>query len=237
MLFGSESRLKLGVDIHSHLIPGVDDGVRTLAQSVEIIRSFQSLGYKKLITTPHISEYYPNTADTLREGLKSVKAELKNIQLDIEIELGAEYMVDGKFLNMVKEQADLLSWHGYILIETPFTTSPFIFDEVIFELQTRGLHPVLAHPERYEYFFGNVEAIRRIRDKGVRMQVSASSFAGYYGPEQKKMARQILRESLIDFIGSDMHMFGQMEFLKRGLKSRYLRKMDASKLLNHSLIN
>jgi len=237
MFFRSKGRLKLGVDIHSHLIPGVDDGVKTLEQSMEIIQGFQSLGYTKVITTPHVSERYPNSSDILKSGLTLVKNELRNLQIDVEIELGAEYMVDATFLRAIKEGDDLLSWHGYILIETPFTTSPFIFDEVIFELQSKGLSPVLAHPERYEYLFGNVEAIKKMRDKGVRMQVSASSFVGYYGPEPKKMAKLILRESLIDFIGSDMHKFDQVDFLERGLGSKYLRQMDSTKLLNLKLLN
>jgi len=236
MFFGSKMPLKLRTDIHSHLIPDVDDGVKTLEQSIEIIRIFQELGYSKLITTPHISDqYYPNTPGELRERLKEVKSELVRQNIPMEIELGAEYMVDGAFLKTLKSKGDLLSWQGYLLIETPFTLAPLIFDEVIFEIQALGLHPVLAHPERYEYFHGSTEEIKKLREKGVRMQVTASSFVGYYGKTQEKVAKNLLEESLIDFIGSDMHKHDQMSDLKKGLTCRKLRNSDSEQFLNHSL--
>jgi len=236
MFFGLKEPLKLRTDIHSHLIPGVDDGVKTLEQSIEIIRIFQELGYSKLITTPHISEqYYPNTPDELRKRLKAVRTELVKQNIPMEIELGAEYMVDAAFLKTLKEKGDLLSWQGYLLIETPFTIAPLIFDEVIFEIQSLGLHPVLAHPERYEYFHGSTKEIKKLREKGVRMQVTASSFVGYYGKVQEKVAKALLKESLIDFIGSDMHKYDQMAYLTKGLTSRKLGDSDSEQFLNHSL--
>lgn len=229
--------MKLGVDIHSHLIPEVDDGVKTLEQSIEIILAFKALGYTKLVTTPHISEaHYPNTAQTLREGFGLVKKELKAKSIKMEMELGAEYMADPSFLQLLKEDGPLLSWGGFVLIETPFTNFPLLFDEIIFELMAKGLTPVLAHPERYEYWFGDVLRMKKMRERGVRMQITASSLAGYYGVAQKKMAKAFLKESLVDFIGSDMHRYDQLVYLKKGLSSRYLRNLDAMKLLNHSLL-
>ncbi|MCP4456433.1 MAG: capsular biosynthesis protein [Cytophagales bacterium] len=237
MFFGTKDQLFLRADIHSHLIPGVDDGVKTLEQSIEIIREFQKLGYSKLITTPHISEsHYPNYPDTLRKGVLIVMEELSKQGINMEIELGAEYMADGAFLKLLKEDGDLLSWQGYVLVETGFSNYPLIFDEIIFEIKAKGLHPVLAHPERYGYWFGNTKSIKNLRERGVKMQVTASSFVGYYGSDQKKMAKSLLKESLIDFIGSDMHSYDQMEYLKRGLASQYLRKLDLEKLLNESLL-
>ena len=238
MFFGPKGHLKLGVDVHSHLIPEVDDGVKTLEQSIEIILAFKALGYTKLVTTPHISEaYYPNSIDTLRSGFVVVKEELDKQGIKMEIELGAEYLVDPSFLQLLKDDGDVLSWNGFILIETPFTNFPLIFEEVIFELMSRGLTPVLAHPERYEYWFGNIRRVKEMRDRGVKMQVTASSLVGYYGSAQKKMAKVLLKESLVDFIGSDMHRYDQLDYLEKGLSSRYLRNLDSTRLLNHSLLD
>lgn len=236
MIFGPKSQLRLVTDIHSHLIPGVDDGVKTMAQSVEIIKKFQTLGYSKLVTTPHISEtYYPNSPDILRSKFRLLKNELDNLGIDMELDLGAEYLVDATFLKELKTGGDVLSWSGFVLIETPFTNFPMIFDEVIFEIETRGLTPVLAHPERYEYWFGHTGRVKELRERGVKMQVTAGSLAGYYGPVQKKMAKSLIRESLVDFIGSDMHRIDQMGYLEKGLRSKDLRKLDSQQLMNRKL--
>ena len=236
MFFGSTGQLQLDTDLHSHLIPGVDDGVKTIEQSIEIIKKFQALGYSKLITTPHISElYYPNSPDILRPKFQFLKNELDDLEIEIELELGAEYLVDAAFLNELKVGGDLLSWNGFVLIETPFTNFPLIFDQVIFEIETRGLTAVLAHPERYEYSFGNTNRIKELRERGVKMQVTAGSLAGYYGSAQKKMAKSLIRESLVDFIGSDLHRMDQIGYFEKGLRSKCLRNLDSQRLLNRKL--
>ena len=228
--------MRLDTDIHSHLIPGVDDGTKTMEQSIEIVREFQSLGYSKLITTPHISEaHYPNSPDILRSKFQLLKQELDNLEIKMELDLGAEYQIDSTFLRELKAGGDVLSWSGFLLMETPFTSFPLIFDEVIFEIKSRGLTPVLAHPERYEYWFGNTCRIKEVRDQGVKMQVTASSLSGYYGPAQKTMAKSLIKESLVDFIGSDLHRIDQMAYLEKGLGSKHLRKLDSQQLLNKNL--
>ncbi len=237
MFFGPKGQLQIHVDIHSHLIPGVDDGVKSLNQSIEIIRQFQELGYSKLVTTPHISEsYHPNTPTVLWSKFLLVQEEIKKLGIEMEIELGAEYLVDSSFLELLKNDGEILSWSGFVLIETSFTNFPLIFDEVVFELESKGLTPVLAHPERYEYWFGNTNKVTEVRERGVKMQVTASSLVGYYGPIPKKMAKTLLKESLVDFIGSDIHRFAQMHDLEKALGSRVLRNLDRKQLMNESLL-
>ncbi len=238
MLFRSSGQLQLGVDLHSHLVPGVDDGVKTLEEALDLIRVFQRLGYKKLITTPHISEnYYPNSVDFLKAHFDELVHALKKENLPVELQLGAEYMVDGRLLHALKNKEELLCWGGYLLIETSFQSLPLFVDEVLFEIQSRGLIPVLAHPERYAYFFGKTDKLINMRERGVKMQLTAGSLAGYYGKEEKKMAKLLLDKGAVDFIGSDVHGARHMAYLEKGLRSPRLKKHSKAEFLNRTLLS
>lgn len=236
MLFNSTGQLHLDVDLHSHLVPGVDDGVKSIDEALNLIKALHQLGYKKLITTPHISEnYYPNSIDFLKKHFSDLVQAVNMAEIPINLQLGAEYLVDGQFLEALKNKEELLSWNGYLLIETSFQSLPLFIDEVLFEIQSRNLTPVLAHPERYSYFFGKIDQLTELNVRGVKMQITAGSFAGYYGPEEKKMAIKLLNQGLVDFIGSDIHGTRHIEFLEKGLKSKALRKRSNTEFLNESL--
>ena len=238
MFFRSTHPLQLGVDIHSHLLPGVDDGVKTLAESVDLIRRFESLGYKRLVTSPHISDaYYPNKVEDLELVHKALVSALNKEGIGVEVSLGAEYMVDEAFLERIKKNQRLLSWDGYLLMETSFHNFPMIFDEVTFELQSQSIVPIYAHPERYEYFYCQWERLLELKQKGILFQVNAGSFQGIYGSGAKKMAREMLKKGLIDFIGSDAHGKFHLDHLASALNSKPLRKTDNSRFLNGMLLN
>ena len=233
MFFRSSASLAPEVDIHSHLVPGVDDGAQTLEDSIEMIQAFVSLGYKKLITTPHVSEYYPaNTPSFLRERLALLLKELQERGIQIELQLGAEYLMDGRLVHLLQNNEELLSWNDHVLIETTFVALPPFTDEVIFEIQSRGLIPVLAHPERYGYFFDRMEQLLELRQRGVLFQLTAGSFAGYYGREVMAMANRLLKKGAIDFVGSDAHRMKHMQFLKSGLASKKLSALKNTTLKN-----
>ena len=236
MFFRPKGHLQLNTDIHSHLIPGVDDGVSSVQESIEIIKAFRELGYTKLITTPHISEsYYPNSVQKLRESFTPLKEALKEENIGVEVQLAAEYMVDGMLLKTLKNNDELLSWDGYLLIETSFRAMPWIFDEVLFEIQSRKLVPVLAHPERYPYFFENQDKLEELRNRGVKFQVTAGSFAGQYGRVEKNLAKKFLKSGWVDFVGSDVHKIDHIKLLKLGLGSRTLCRRRTDEFLNDRL--
>lgn len=236
MFFRPKGHLSIHTDIHSHLIPGVDDGVTSIEESIEVIQAFQELGYRKLITTPHISEsYYPNSVQILKEAFQPLKEALLDKNIPMEVELGAEYMVDGMLLTQLKNNEELLSWDGHLLIETSFRSLPWILDEVIFEIQSKRLIPVLAHPERYPYFFDDQKKLEELKGRGVRFQVTVGSFAGQYGPTQKKMAKKFLADGWVDFLGSDVHRMDHIAKLREGLKSRTLGRRRADEFLNGNL--
>jgi tyrosine-protein phosphatase YwqE len=236
MFFRPKGQISLHTDIHSHLIPNVDDGVKSIDEAVEIIKEFQAIGYRRLITTPHISEaYYPNSIERLKEGYLALKAELDRQGIAMEVVLGAEYMTDGMLISSLKNKEELLSWNGYLLVETPFHNLPWIFDEIVFELQARKLVPVLAHPERYTYLADDFGKLEQLRNKGIKLQISIGSLAGQYGVTPKKMAKKIIASGWADFLGSDVHRMEHMETLKKGLTSRTLLKHKVNGFLNDLL--
>lgn len=227
MFFKRHYDLRLQVDMHSHLVPGVDDGSKSLEESLGIIKSLQELGYEKLITTPHISEtYYPNKPEFLEEHFSELKVRAMD-DLGVSMELGAEYMVDSTFLSTLKSEGKVLSWNGHLLIETSFHNLPMIFEEVIYEIQCRNLIPVYAHPERYPYFVNKWSQLENLKARGVLFQVNAGSFAGLYGTGPMKMAKELLRRGMVDMIGSDVHNIEQVQTVKKALAGAILTKKTA----------
>lgn len=233
--FSKKVGIDIRVDIHSHLLPNLDDGVRDFDESLEIIRGFSRLGFKKLITTPHIySDHYPNTHDTILKALRELKKLLKQEKLSIEVEAAAEYYIDAHLIDLLDRKAPILSFGTprYVLVETGFHTKPIIFDEVIFKLKSLNYVPVLAHPERYMYLEDDLSWLRQIREKGVRLQVSVPSLYGFYGTNPKKMAMKLLKETMVDFFGSDLHRKSQMEGFEKSLGI----KISPQNVLNNELI-
>lgn len=235
-MFGNKKKLEIKTDIHSHLVPGVDDGVNTTEEAIDIIRQMESLGYQKIITTPHISEnYYPqNTPDLLRESFEPLVDAVSAAGLSVELVLGAEYLVDARLLKILEQEEEILSWNGFVLIETPFHNWPMIFDQVIFQIQARGWVPVLAHPERYSYL--NLDQLQEIVNKGTKLQVTAGSFGGKYGSVVKTQAVRIVKAGLAHFIGSDVHNHQYLTYLHKGLQHRALTRSHSGRFLNDQLM-
>ena len=233
--FSKKVGIDIRVDVHSHLLPNLDDGVRDFDESLDIIREFSRLGFKKLITTPHIySDHYPNTHENILNALSELKQHLSREKMSIEVEAAAEYYIDAHLIDLLDRKEPILSFGtaGYVLVETGFHTKPIIFDEVIFKLKSLNYVPVLAHPERYLYLEDDLSWLRQIREKGVRLQVSIPSLNGFYGSNPKKMAMKLLKEAMVDFFGSDIHRKGQMEGFERSLEI----KVSPQNVLNNELI-
>jgi protein-tyrosine phosphatase len=233
---------KLGVDIHSHLIPGIDDGSSSMAESMEMIRSLHKLGYRKLITTPHImSDAYRNTPEIVRKGVEQLRAGVREAGLDIEIEGAAEYYLDDGFAQSLG-QRELLTFGGdkkYLLVETSYVAKPMGMHEMIFSLLTQGFTPILAHPERYQYLWQEdaVEEVRMMKGRGMKIQVNLTSFGGRYSKRATTIACDLAKEDLIDFIGTDLHRPLQLETLHKTFNSsKELRHLiDSGRLLNSTL--
>jgi protein-tyrosine phosphatase len=217
---------RIGVDMHSHLIPGIDDGAKTIEDSLVLIKGLQDLGFSKIITTPHIyKEHYPNTKEIIGEGLYKVNEALKGANNPIEIEASAEYFMDDHFEGLITEN-DIRPLQGkYVLVEMSFFGAPPKLEEYIFKIQLKGYTPILAHPERYLFFHKEYERFSELKETGILFQINASSIAGYYGKPVRQITEKLLKDKLVDLIGTDMHHKGHLEYLKTNIKNKEFQQI------------
>jgi tyrosine-protein phosphatase YwqE len=208
----------IAVDMHSHLLPGLDDGLKEVQKSVELITELQELGYKKLICTPHIlSDLYPNSRDTIMPKLDLVRQAVANAGISVEIDAAAEYMIDPDFSQKVgaSKKADLLTMKGnHILVEMSYLAASPVFEQTIFDLRMLGLTPILAHPERYSYYHNQFDQYERFIELGCKLQVNLLSLLGGYGPQVKKTAEKLFKNQMVEFVGTDMHHERHLASLK-----------------------
>jgi tyrosine-protein phosphatase YwqE len=225
------------VDMHSHLIPGIDDGAKTMEQSIEMLKKFADLGYEKVVTTPHImSDFYRNTPEIILSGLEKVRLELKNQKIDLEFFAAAEYYLDYEFIEKVKEKSVLSFSGNHVLFELSFSAEQPNVDEAIFELISNDYQPILAHVERYSFYQNRIDRIKEIREKGALLQMNINSLSGHYGPDVKKLAEKLIELELIDVISSDCHRIDHLDTLEKTLTNPYLHKLlDSGKLVNCKL--
>ena len=228
----------LKCDVHSHFIPGIDDGAHTMDDSVALIKSFYELGYKKVITTPHIlADGYPNTPEIILSGLEKVRLALKNENIPIQIEAAAEYYIDFDFGRKIEQEKLLTFGKNYLLFEVSYVNPPDNLEHIVFKLLTGGYKPVLAHPERYPFWAGKFEMYEKLKEKGVLLQLNINSLTGYYSPSTKKTAELLIEKNMIDFLGSDCHHSGHVSLIKtKAVYQKALHKLiDSGKLLNNTL--
>lgn len=243
-IFKKGTRLKtavdlsiLGCDVHSHFVPGIDDGAKTIEESVEMITEMYNLGYKKVITTPHtMSDYYRNTPEIILSGLDKIRAALKEANVPVEVEAASEYYVDFDFERKLQEGEILTFGDKYLLFEISYMNPPDNLYHVIFEMQLRGYKPVIAHPERYNFWHTDFEKYEELIDKGVLLQMNINSLTGYYSIATKRIAEQMIDKNMISFLGTDCHHMGHIGLIKQVLYEKHLHQlMESGNLLNKSL--
>ncbi|OGX83456.1 capsular biosynthesis protein [Hymenobacter lapidarius] len=238
----SASFAQLGADMHSHLLPGLDDGAETVEHSLDLLRALREAGFRKLIMTPHImGDFYKNTPEGIRAALQVLRDAAATAGLgDVELACAAEYYLDEFLGRKLADGTEMLTFGGdkrYLLFETSYMNEPLNLYEIIFELHAQGYQPVLAHPERYTYLhgrFSDIEALRR--DHGVLLQVNLNSLAGYYSPAAKRVAEELIDGGLVDFVGTDTHHLRHTETLvRKALPLPYMEKLLRLPLLNQTL--
>ncbi|MGB1729461.1 MAG: tyrosine-protein phosphatase [Crocinitomicaceae bacterium] len=213
-------------DMHSHLIPGIDDGAQDMDQTIAMLAKFESLGYKKVVTTPHImTDSFPNNRDTILSGLEKVRNEIKKVGIEIEIEAAAEYYFDETLMPKIKNKELLTFGDNYVLVEFAFHSPPQFLDQLFFELKTHGYRPVIAHFERYLYYLGKIDKAEKWRSEGINIQINLNSLFGQYGPEVQKQAEKLIDEGQFDFVGTDCHRIEHLMILEKNLSSPYLHKI------------
>ncbi|QNL51607.1 histidinol phosphatase [Olivibacter sp. SDN3] len=216
----------LQTDMHSHILPGIDDGAQDEDASLQLIRGLIALGFQRFIATPHImSDHYPNTPQTIEASASRLKEALANANMDIEIAYAAEYMLDEAFEEKIHQEPLLKIGEDYVLVETMFMAEPSNFSSILFDLQTLNYQPVVAHPERYHYVFHNIHRAERMKDRGALLQINALSLLGYYGKHEKHTAIQLLEAGLVDFIGTDIHHEKHLKFFNHFSLDRKVIKL------------
>ncbi|HEV8286815.1 MAG TPA: CpsB/CapC family capsule biosynthesis tyrosine phosphatase [Chitinophagaceae bacterium] len=229
---------KLGADMHSHLLPGIDDGSSDMETSLKLIKGMKELGYKKLITTPHIMwDMYQNTAELILKKLEEVKNKLKEEQIDIDLQAAAEYFIDDHLAELLKQKESLLTFgNKLVLVEFSMASQPFDLKDVLFEMQIQGYQPVIAHPERYAYLDQNKRFYSELKDAGLFFQLNILSLSGYYGTPVFELARYLAKNQYYDLVGTDLHHLRHLEALKNpSLFSSLQRILESGKIQNQEL--
>lgn len=196
----------LGTDLHSHLIPGIDDGAKTLDDSLQLLKILQQLGFKRVFTTPHVmSDLYPNTPEDIMHKLDELRKETKAAGLLLQLGAAAEYFMDEHFVSLIEHNKLLCLPGNRVLVEMSTIQAPSHLFNDLFRLQTKGFQPVLAHPERYLFLKDDFRQYTRLKDYGCEFQLNALSVTGYYGKPVKDAALKLLKQGMINFVATDLH--------------------------------
>jgi tyrosine-protein phosphatase YwqE len=223
-------------DFHSHLIPSIDDGSQSTEDSVKLLQGLAGLGFKKVITTPHVmSDYYRNSDQTILEGLELLQNLVRENNIPLQLGAAAEYYLDDELLQRISKQPLLTLGDSFLLFEVSYINAPDNINRAVFEMKVNGYKPLLAHPERYPFWSNRFDVFEGLKEQGVYFQLNTISLSGYYGIGPKRTAEKLIDAGMIDFIGSDMHHERHLEALGNTLKEKYLARLVAKGIRNAAL--
>lgn len=228
----------LGTDMHSHILPGIDDGSRDMNTSMDLIRGLSALGYKKLIATPHVMwDMYKNSSDLILHKLAEVKERVKKEGIDIEVDAAAEYFLDDHVISLIKSNTPLLTiGNNMVLVEFSLAHASLELKDILFELQMQSYVPVIAHPERYIYLERSRDLYDELKDMGCLFQLNVLSLTGGYGKTVQELAQYLIKKRYYDLVGTDLHHARHLESLSSPALGSQLKKLvDTGKLINSRL--
>tara|TARA_R100000322_G_scaffold122172_1_gene79413 strand:- start:374 stop:1114 length:741 start_codon:yes stop_codon:yes gene_type:complete len=193
-------------DVHNHILPGIDDGAKTVEESIDLINGLNNLGFKEFIATPHtMNDYYPNTYETITNAHNTVQQALTKKLSNIKIGYSSEYMMDSHFENLLEENKITPLKDSLILVEMSYLQPPINLEEIIYKIGVAGYEPILAHPERYAFYHKNYEYYKTLKKLGCKFQLNMLSLTSQYGESVTKTANRLLKDGMIDYIASDTH--------------------------------
>lgn len=223
------------IDIHSHLLPGIDDGATDPEHSLGLIKGLREHGFSSFITTPHIiSGVWDNTKEIIQDKETKTKSFLKENGIESSFKASAEYMMDEAFYQLFKKEKLLTLKDDRVLIEMSYLNAPINLHEIVYDLQVAGYKPVLAHPERYVFYHNNFDRYKRLKKAGCEFQINLLSTVGYYGKGVLNIAEKLLSQNMIDFTGSDVHHERHLAAFKNGLQIKSTDQLKAA-LKNNAL--
>lgn len=212
-------------DIHSHVVPGIDDGSPSVERSVELVGRMKEWGLEKLIVTPHVTQdTFENTPEIIEEAYGNLRRGLDEAGVDVEMDHSAEYRIDEMFVEQL-EAGMVRRLHGeFLLVENSYIQEAYNLDQILFSISMKGFRPILAHPERYMYYYGNQNRYDELHGKGILFQVNLLSLAGFYGKEPKKIAEMLIDKGYVDFLGTDLHRRTHADVITKYLGSKDYRR-------------
>jgi protein-tyrosine phosphatase len=228
----------LGADMHSHLLPGIDDGAPDLEASLQLIRGMEALGYRKLITTPHILwDMYKNTPEKILRAFDTVQEALVKEGIGVELKAAAEYYIDEHVEGLLTRKEKLLTLgDNMVLVEFSMIHAPMGVKEVLFEMQMQGYQPIVAHPERYAYLSRNKEFYDELKEAGCLFQLNILSLTGGYGRTVTELAQYLLKHDFYNFVGTDLHHSRHLDALHNPALAPALQKLqETGRLMNARL--
>jgi tyrosine-protein phosphatase YwqE len=194
------------IDIHSHLLPGIDDGARTFGDTLRLTQALQDIGISEFITTPHIIQHvWDNTHEQILDKKTTTVLELKKNNITVPFKAAAEYLMDDQFVQLFQSNNLLTLKENYVLVEMSYINPPIQLYSILFDLQVAGYIPVLAHPERYLFYHNNFNEYHKLKRAGCLFQLNLLSVVGYYGTAITKIAEQLLQKGMYTYVGSDVH--------------------------------
>lgn len=225
----SPAELCFSTDIHCHLVPGIDDGSPDAKTSADLIERMQGWGIKRIIASPHVTQNtFENDASTIEPAMQELQAELARRGNSIPVSHSAEYRIDELLTKRIADNNLCFLPNDYMIIENAFLQEPWNLDQLIFDLQVRGIKPILAHPERYSYYYNKPARYEALHNSGLAFQINLLSLAGAYGKAEKKIAEQLIEKGLVDFIGTDLHNSHHADIIDNYLLTSEAHKhMDA----------
>lgn len=226
--------LPFTTDIHSHILPGIDDGSPDIKTSLSLIKGLYDLGIRKAIATPHIiGDLYRNTPFIINNALATVKDATKKAGIKMELHAAAEYMLDDYFLELLRSRSPLLTLHkNIILTEISYSTAPDNLEMILAEILNEGYQPIMAHPERYHYYHNNYKKYHQLKEMGFILQVNILSLTGYYGKSVKKAARYILDNGVAVLAGTDLHHHNHLAALTDDKNRKSINKYLGTNVYN-----
>jgi tyrosine-protein phosphatase YwqE len=229
----------LKADMHSHLLPGIDDGSPNMETSLQLIRGMTALGFTKLITTPHIMwDMYKNTNEVILKKLDELRAAVLAEGIAVEINAAAEYFLDDYVAGLLKKNEPLLAVSSkMVLVEFSLANPSMSLKEILFEMQMQGYQPIIAHPERYIYLERNKEFYEELKDIGCIFQLNLLSLTNHYGKSVQELAQYLIKKEYYELVGTDLHHFRHMEALSNTTITPILEKLlESGKIMNSQLV-
>ena len=212
------------IDIHSHILPGIDDGAKDIEESIELLSEMKKMGFSKIIATPHTyAGVHDNENNDIKKSYDSLIKVTKN---HFKIDYASEYLLENSIIERAKNKSLLTLKKNHVLLELSYMSAPINLNEILFQIQTNGYIPVIAHPERYRFFHNDFRVFTDLKSRGCKFQINLLSTIGYYGNDVLSICDKLLEKDYVNFVGSDIHKKRHLDAFSFRVKSKKINLLE-----------